>query len=152
MATNAAIAQFVLAKTWKMRSKIMKKNEIRTQRTPLSILLLAIIVMITGSGVSAQPFSEEQLQVSGAAKTGKSQVKTVVKSSGPRARVNSALEGSRYYRPIAEWSGQLIHPSIDRRDPAGGIPFKIEQSPDRSLIGKTVWLRWDTSEPWEQWF
>jgi predicted Abi (CAAX) family protease len=152
MAANAAIAQYVLARIRRMRSKIMKKNEIRTQRTPLYILMIAMLAMIAGTGVSARPFSEEQLQVSSAAKTGKSQAKTVVKSSGPRAIANSALEGSRYYRPIAEWSGQLIHPNIDRRDPAGGVPFKIEQSPDRSLIGKTVWLRWDTSEPWEQWF
>jgi len=116
------------------------------------LVLLAVMVLLSSISLAAQPFSEEPVQVSKAAKTGKSQVKTAAKSSGSKAIVNTALEGSRYYRSIAEWSGQLLHPSIDRRDPAGGVPFKIERSPDRSLIGKTVWLRWDTSEPWEKWF
>ncbi|KAF1083524.1 MAG: hypothetical protein GQF41_0302 [Candidatus Rifleibacterium amylolyticum] len=115
-------------------------------------LLLAFMVKLAGMGLAATPFSEKPVQVGNATKTGKSQVTTAIKSSGMRAIVNSALEGSRYYRPIGEWTGQLLHPDVDRRDPAGGVPFKIEQSPDRSMIGKTVWLRWDTSEPWEKWF
>ncbi len=56
------------------------------------------------------------------------------------------------YQPVGEWTGQLILPKPDRRDPAGGVLFRIENSPQADLIGKLIWLRWDTSKPWDQWF
>ncbi|EKD83112.1 MAG: hypothetical protein ACD_39C00876G0001, partial [uncultured bacterium] len=90
----------------------MKKIYKQIKRNPLNIIITVLLAMIAGRGMAAQPFSEEPVQVNRSAKTGKSQVATVVKSSGARTIVNSALEGSRYYHPIAEWSGQLLHPSI----------------------------------------
>lgn len=124
----------------------------KKQRPPRILIMTVMLALIACSGMAARPFSEDQIQASRSAKSGKSQIATADKSTGARTIVNSALEGSRYFQPISDWSGQLIHPGIDRRDPAGGVLFKIEQSPDRSLIGKTVWLRWDTEEPWEKWF
>ncbi len=56
------------------------------------------------------------------------------------------------YRPTATWTGTLLLPEPDKRDPEGGVLFKVSGSPDAGLIGKTLWLRWDTSQPWDRWF
>ena len=56
------------------------------------------------------------------------------------------------YKPIGEWTGRLLLPKHDQRDPAGGVPFKVENSPLPELVGRILWVRWDTTKPWDQWF
>lgn len=58
----------------------------------------------------------------------------------------------KFYRPTALWTGVLLLPPPDERDPAGGVWFKVSGAPDENLVGKTLWLRWDTSKPWDRWF
>ncbi|HOY67691.1 MAG TPA: hypothetical protein PLP29_12445 [Candidatus Ozemobacteraceae bacterium] len=56
------------------------------------------------------------------------------------------------FKPVGEWTGRLLLPKPDQRDPSGGVPFKVENSPIPGLVGRILWVRWDTSRPWDQWF
>ncbi len=112
---------------------------------------LFLITIATGVWAS-NPFAGQTVHAKNVYADGNSAKASIGSPVPAKVAQKSTLEGSRFYQPIAQWSGQLIHPSINRRDPAGGVPFKIEQSPDRTMIGKTVWLRWDTTQPWNQWF
>lgn len=129
----------------KMRQSILFKQSGR--------FLLVLFLAIVATGVwAASPFSEQAVQADQISARGKSARTTSVSTSSSKSVSSHVLKGSRFYQPIAAWTGQLIHPDVKRRDPAGGVLFKIEQSPDRKMIGKTVWLRWSTIEPWNQWF
>lgn len=79
-------------------------------------------------------------------------------AAGPTCRAGEAANRSSdavvadRYQPIGAWTGQLLPPSPDRRDPSGGVPFRVENSPMPELIGKIIWLRWNMAMPWDQWF
>jgi predicted Abi (CAAX) family protease len=45
------------------------------------------------------------------------------------------------FRESAPWTGRLILPAADQRQPDGAVRIEIHNSPDASLKGKTVWLR-----------
>lgn len=130
----------------------MKANKFR-QLTSLGRLMVCLLLLVQNvTAYASTPFADKNVQVRKPARES-----GLKKASRPVSEIKgisstAALENSRFYQPIAPWTGQLIHPHVSRRDPAGGVPFKIEQSPDRKMIGKTVWLRWNTAEKWNQWF
>ncbi|HIK43736.1 MAG TPA: CAAX protease [Leptolyngbyaceae cyanobacterium M65_K2018_010] len=60
-----------------------------------------------------------------------------------------ARPDAQWYRPIANWVGRLILPTIEERTYLDGVWFEILQAPEayQSWLGKTVVLRW--YPPWE---
>ena len=47
----------------------------------------------------------------------------------------------RLFRESAPWTGRLILPTAGERQPDGAVRIEIHNSPDPSLKGKTIWLR-----------
>jgi predicted Abi (CAAX) family protease len=45
------------------------------------------------------------------------------------------------FRETAPWTGRLILPGADQRKPDGAVRIEIHNSPDASMKGKTIWLR-----------
>lgn len=59
---------------------------------------------------------------------------------------NSRLMG-HLYKPIALWSGRLILPSKEEREPYGSVFFEVFNAPKKyqKFIGKIVNLKWSTN-------
>jgi len=66
--------------------------------------------------------------------------------------VFAAPDLSRFYRPIAPWSGQMILPTVDQRAADGSVPFLVYSSPQRDLVGTVLRLAWDGSTSENAWF
>jgi predicted Abi (CAAX) family protease len=51
------------------------------------------------------------------------------------------------YRPLANWMGRLILPTLEQRDAVQGVLLELHHAPEdyRSLVGQVVYLRWETS-------
>ncbi|MGL5194526.1 MAG: type II CAAX prenyl endopeptidase Rce1 family protein, partial [Chroococcales cyanobacterium] len=57
------------------------------------------------------------------------------------------------YRPIAQWTGQLILPSETQRHSDGRVYLTLENTPEtyRHLKGQTVWLNWHSNSIHQTW-
>lgn len=52
------------------------------------------------------------------------------------------------YKPIALWSGRLILPTPEQRQPDGAVLIEIHNAAPafKNLIGKIIWLRWHSNQ------
>jgi predicted Abi (CAAX) family protease len=64
----------------------------------------------------------------------------------------SAQDASGIYKPIGEWTGRLILPKHEQREADGSVFIKVANSPHGELIGRTIRLRWNTSNEEDRWF
>ncbi|MBK4732407.1 hypothetical protein JJD41_21440 [Oxynema sp. CENA135] len=60
---------------------------------------------------------------------------------------------SRFYRPVAPWSGRLILPFYAERRPDGGVFILLENAPKayRHLLGQYLWVRWHPQSRHRTW-
>ncbi len=57
-----------------------------------------------------------------------------------------------WYRPIGDWTGQMILPEPSQRKADGSVHFLVYSSLRPELQGKFLRLAWDGSRPEDQWF
>ena len=67
-------------------------------------------------------------------------------------KMQKAAEFYRFYKKTADWTGVLLLPSPDKRDPEGGVWFKVSGAPHAGMVGRTLLLRWDPEKAWDRWF
>ncbi len=53
---------------------------------------------------------------------------------------------SKYYKPIAPWTGLLIMPDKSEREPDGSVFIQVRNSPKKGMIGKILRLRWEKTD------
>ena len=124
-------------------------------RKNMSFLIFLIAFLAMASLLEAgNPFSDEKpLSIDKAAAVKKSySSKESLSGANSSAEINYLKKLAGYYRPVGEWTGKLFLPKKNKRDKAGGVVIRLENCPEPSLIGKLVWVRWDTREPVEKWF
>jgi predicted Abi (CAAX) family protease len=131
--------------------RMIKYNACPAFFTCLLAVLAAIFINVSLS--AASPFSDETAKIE---KTSASKFEIadpeVLYAKQLQKSSTAKIKNAKYFRKTGEWTGKLYLPKINRRDPAGGVLIKIENSPLKGMIGKLVWLRWDTGQPWEKWF
>lgn len=120
----------------------------------IKCLLSVFIFLSMQAYLAASPFSEDAVDVEKSALAISDADDPEINYAKMQQSKKSAgrIKNAKCFRKIGEWTGKIFLPRINRRDPAGGVLFKVENSPLQELRGKIVWLRWDTREPWEKWF
>lgn len=121
----------------------------------LSGLLLLFILLTAQVCPANTPFSETDVNLedlASASTNDEAQPQTSFSRVQKKNKKSQKIINARNFKKIGEWTGRLYLPHPKRRDPLGGVLFKVENSPMKELRGRLVWLRWDTTEPWEKWF
>jgi predicted Abi (CAAX) family protease len=136
-------------------------NSPRPLTWPLCALLALFALTAVLPTMAANPYdgSPSKSKVAPAPQTATVAPANAGRSQLPAAPIDSesrAGESTGSVPPwlvsVGEWTGRLFAPNARERDPQGGVPMKIENSPLPELIGKVVWVRWNTEKPWDQWF
>jgi predicted Abi (CAAX) family protease len=72
-------------------------------------------------------------------------------SSSPGATSNDAsfvTDAPPGYVAVSPWTGRLVLPSLAERRPDGAVRIELRNAPDASLVGREVWVRFESGLAW----
>lgn len=114
-----------------------------------------LVVMFPAPVCSADhsPFKDQQVKPAASRSTGTTASSAIVLPPGMKEALafNKGRLSTSWYKPIGDWTGNLILPAPDQRLPDGSVFINITNAPDATLVGKTLRLAAKPGSRLDEW-